>query len=209
VTVPRAAVRGGVLVRVLLWSVGLAVAAALVLGGGFLGIGYWLEAPAGAAVPADVIVILGGDSKARLATGAELYRQGFAPRLVLAGDQGDGEPGPNRSSTPRLPYLLAQGVPRDAIQLVPKPRNSREEAAATRELMRQSGWRKVLVVSDPPHMRRLSWIWERELGGTGMSYVLVAARAWWWRADRWWEDEWAKQFVEAEVVKIGYHALRW
>ena len=184
---------------------GLAGVAALLLVAAFLGLGHWLEAPAGSPAPADVIVLLGGDSKGRLATGVDLYRQGVAPRLMLAGDQGDGKPGPNRSSTPRLEYLLAEGVPRAAIVIDDRARNSRDEAALTRELMRQRGWRRVLVVSDPPHMRRLSWIWARAFAGADASYVLIAAGVHWWRPDRWWEDEWSRQFVRTEVATIAYH----
>jgi uncharacterized SAM-binding protein YcdF (DUF218 family) len=203
--VARAAVRGGGWRKVLRWTLGLAGVAALLLAAAFVGLGHWLEAPAGTPSPADVIVLLGGDSKGRLATGVGLYRRGMAPWLVLAGDQGDGRPGPNRSSTPRLEYLLAAGVPRHAIDIDDRAHNSREEAALTRELMRQRGWRRVLVVSDPPHMRRLSWIWARAFGGADASYVLIAADVAWWQPDRWWADEWSWQFVRTEVAKIAYH----
>ncbi len=35
-------------------------------------------------------------------------------------------------------------------------------------MMEARGWRRVLVVSDPYHMRRLSWTWRRVFEGSGL-----------------------------------------
>ena len=179
----------------------LVATGALTLALVWLNLGRWLEAPAEPPSSADVIVLLGGDSIARLIAGVDLYRQGMAPKVLVAGSDGAGG---TRVSNPRLQYLLDAGVPRDAIVVDDLPVNSREEALRTLARMREARWRKALVVSDPPHMRRLSWIWRRAFDGAEVSYVLVSSQARWWRGSEWWRDDWAREFVGNEVVKIGY-----
>src|SRR5262249_26699091 len=151
--------------------------------------GRWLEAPAGRAMPSDVIVLLGGDSAPRLLTGLELYRRGMAQRIYLAGSDNDRLPTGHKLPNARLEYLLAEGVPRDAIFVDGLAFTSWEEASNTLAQMRRSGWRNALVVSDPPHMRRLSWIWQRTFDGSDAGFVLIATSPRWWNASEWWKDE--------------------
>ena len=47
--------------------------------------GYWLEAPAQAPVHTDAIVVLGGNDGDRALRALALYREGYAPRIVLTG----------------------------------------------------------------------------------------------------------------------------
>ena len=58
--------------------------------------------------------------------------------------------------------------------------NSYTEAVQLLALMRKEGWRTLIVVSDPPHMRRLSWTYADVFEGSGLDYVLVASRPEWW-----------------------------
>ena len=55
------------------------------------------------------------------------------------------------------------------------------EALAVRDRMQAEGLRTVMVVSDPPHMLRLSYTWGSILRGTGLDYTLVATNPPWWR----------------------------
>jgi hypothetical protein len=63
----------------------------------------------------------------------------------------------------------------------------------------------VLVVSDPPHMRRLSWVWGRVFAGSGKTYTLVASNMENWDAGHWWRTSLNAQFVFAEYIKLGYY----
>ena len=81
----------------------------------------------------------------------------------------------------RAEYLETRGVPRAAIRFELEARNSYTEAEQLLALMRKEGWRTLIVVSDPPHMRRLAWTWARVFEGTGLDYVLVASEPDWWK----------------------------
>ncbi len=127
---------------------------------------YWLEAPAQAPVRADAIVVLGGNDGDRALRALALYREGYAPKIVLTGLE-RGRDSPPANLTWRAEFLVARGVPRSALRLEVYSENSYEEAENVLELMRKQGWKTVLAVSDPPHMRRLAWTWHRVFKGSG------------------------------------------
>ena len=109
----------------------------------------------------DCIVVLGARSladgqpgpslKARCLRGIELWRQGWAPYLVFTGGRGstgtvEGEVG--------KAFAMHQGVPATAIHYEGQSHTTVENFFYASQLMRQHGWNRCLVVSDPFHMPR-------------------------------------------------------
>ena len=170
--------------------------------------GHWLEAPLQSPRHADAIAILGGDEDGERASRAlSLFRESFAPIVVLTGLQRDSKAVPAALNW-RAEFLETQGIPKTSIRFELEARNSYTEAEQLLALMRKEGWRTLIVVSDPPHMRRLAWTWARVFEGSGLSYVLVASKPDWWDAGRWWRDEKAGQFVITEYIKLVYYMAR-
>jgi uncharacterized SAM-binding protein YcdF (DUF218 family) len=170
--------------------------------------GYWLEAPARAPAPADAIVVRGGDDGGRLTRGLALYRARYAPTIVLTGLEHRNPAIRAAYLTWRADYLIRQGVPQAALRYDAESQNSYEEATNVLALMRKHGWRSVLVVSDPPHLRRLSWTWERVFKGSGLHYVLTPSEADWWSPGNWWRDEKSGAFVIMEYIKLAYYIAK-
>jgi uncharacterized SAM-binding protein YcdF (DUF218 family) len=166
--------------------------------------GYWLQAPAQAPGRADAIVILGGDDGDRAWCALQLYRDGYAPLLVLTGLE-HGETATPVELTWRADFLVARGVPRSALRFEVESRSSYAEAVNILAQMRRQGWQRVIVVSDPPHMRRLSWTWARVFRNSGLQYILVASDPPWWSPGDWWRDETSGSFVIMEFIKLGYY----
>src|SRR5665647_136067 len=77
---------------------------------------------------AEAIVVLSGDLGARLEQGVELYRQGYAPRLILAGG---GQPGRPSAAEVMKRQAVALGVPSAAALLVNESTSTREDALFT------------------------------------------------------------------------------
>jgi uncharacterized SAM-binding protein YcdF (DUF218 family) len=169
--------------------------------------GEWLAAPAASPRRADAIVVLGGDEGDRAQRALELYREGFAPILVLTGLE-YGSAAPPSALTWRADYLSARGVPRSALRFEVDSKNSYGEAVNILRLMREQGWRRVIVVSAPPHMRRLDWTWSRVFKGSNLDYVLVASRPDWWSPQGWWREEKSGAFVIMEFIKLGYYVAK-
>jgi len=181
----------------------------ILLGWGALHLGDYLSAPAQIPRKVDLIVVLGGDSGARSLTGAKLYRDGFAPYVLLTGlDEGEKETLPFYLHW-RSQVLIAKGVSQDSLLVDTKSMNSWQEAQNTLELMKQNKWQGVLVVSDSPHMRRLDWVWGNTFDGSGKEYLLVEAKPYWWQPESWWSDERSAKFVINELIKLVYYQIKY
>ena len=181
----------------------------LLLIGSFFQVGLFLSAPAATPEKADLIVVLGGDAGARSLTGAKLYCDGYAPRVLLTGLD-DGE----KAALPyyyhwRSQLLQGKGVDKQAILYDFKSGNSWQEAQNTLKLMKENHWQTALVVSDPPHLRRLDWVWNKTFSGFGCDYRLIAAAPSWWDAHHWWQDERSGKFVVDELIKLAYYRIKY
>jgi len=169
--------------------------------------GSFLERPGGPLGKADAVFVLGGDSGDRVLRAAALYRDGAAGTFVLTGME-DAHP----EVLPevlhwRARVLAKRGVPESAIEFDTLSSNSDEEAAFGLALAKKRGWKRVLVLSDPPHMRRLSIIWGRTFVGSGIDVRYVASKPKWWVPERWWTVRKSAQFVVSEYIKLAYTLL--
>ncbi len=113
--------------------------------------------------PADAILVVGRVLRAdrpttvfaaRLEHAAELYRAGLAPRLIVAGGlTGDAT---RTEAAAGREHLLGLGVPAVAILCEGGSHHTLENLANVRETLRHQGWHRLLVVSDPLHLARVS-----------------------------------------------------
>lgn len=166
-----------------------------ILGGGSVCVTLAAPLLAGAqrAQPADVIVILGRDGRERMNLGAELYLAGWAPQVLLFNSS--------------LHYLPHAERLQPALQQVHGPRDTWAEARHTAQLARQQGWRRVLVISDPPHIRRVAWLFRKALAPE-VAVILVATQPPWWRWPQWWHSRHGARYVQHELVSGLYHSVR-
>jgi uncharacterized SAM-binding protein YcdF (DUF218 family) len=172
-------------------------------------LGIYLSSPAQALQKADLLVLLGGDSGTRSLLGAQLFSEGYAPRILLTGlDSGEKDILPYYLHW-RSQVLIARGVPQDKILFDKASMNSWQEAEHTLAIMKIKGWKSVLIVSDPPHMRRLNWVWKTTFEKSGLEYSLVASSPSWWNPKRWWSDERSAKFVLSELIKYSYYRLKY
>jgi uncharacterized SAM-binding protein YcdF (DUF218 family) len=176
---------------------------------GFLGAGHFLAAPAQPPVKADLMVALGGDNGARADRVLELYRKRFAPKVLLTGMEG----GRWRTRAAylhwRARYLVDEGIPEEVLLYDRRAASSWEEAVNTLQLMQAMKLDRVLVISDPAHMRRLSLVWGKVFSGSGKAYTLVASDAEDWDAAHWWRTSLNAQFVFAEYIKLAYYVVQY
>lgn len=170
---------------------------------------HFLEGPAEQPVYADLLVALGGDGGERGLTVARLYAAGMAPRVLIAGLETSPSAVRRAYQHWRVQVLVEAGVPMELLEFDTGSGNSWDEAMNTRRLMEARGLRRVLVVSDPSHMRRLSWTWRRVFEGSGLEFVLVSTAPPYWKPEVWWRDEKSGQAVIVEYIKLGYYLARY
>lgn len=193
--------------RRLVWKWAAAALLAVLSVTGFLQAGQFLQEPVKAPAKADLIVALGGDSGGRVHKAAALYQQGFAPRVMLTGLEGGYFGTRLNYLNWRARVLVEQGVPETALLFDEISASSWDEAVNTLKLMQAKDFHSVLVVSDPPHLRRLDWVWGKVFAGSGKEYRLIASDMENWDAGRWWRNENSAQFLVMEYVKLGYYLI--
>jgi uncharacterized SAM-binding protein YcdF (DUF218 family) len=118
---------------------------------------------------AEAIVVLGGATKSqffprpgvdlseegdRLLYGAELYKQGLAPLIIVSGGhiawQGSGCP----ESMDMTEILTQVGVPTSAIIQEPNSYNTHDNAVNVKQILQARGIKNILLVTSALHMPR-------------------------------------------------------
>jgi uncharacterized SAM-binding protein YcdF (DUF218 family) len=111
--------------------------------------------------PADAAVVLGAAVwsadvspvfRERINHGIDLYRKGKVRKLIFTGGQGN--PGEPTESSAAKKYALKNGVPAHDILIEEKSHNTFENIVYAKQLADSHGIKRVLIVSDPLHMRR-------------------------------------------------------
>ncbi len=110
----------------------------------------------------DVILVLGAAEyrgrpspvlRARLDHALLLYQRGLAPRIMTTGGAG-GDPIFTEGGVGRS-YLIAHGVPSEAIVVENESGSTVESLAMAGEIMQRMGLHSVIVVSDGYHIYRV------------------------------------------------------
>ena len=88
----------------------------------------------------------------RINHGVDLYRRGKVRKLIFTGGQGN--PGEPTESAAARDYALQRGVPAADILIEEKSHTTYENILYAKEVADNHGIKKVLIVSDPLHMKR-------------------------------------------------------
>src|SRR5215216_7274811 len=81
-----------------------------------------------------------------------LYQKGQVRKLIFTGGQGN--PGEPTESSAARQYALESGVPASDILIEEKSHNTYENILNAKQLADTHGIKRVLIVSDPLHMKR-------------------------------------------------------
>lgn len=167
-------------------------------------------------VKSDAIVVLAGARVERWLEAVDLYREGWAPRIVLSAGPVDDAELRLRDMGIRIPTdaELARGamiqlkVPAGAISIFPYSLdNTAQEAEAVRVTAAAEGWHQVIVLTSKYHTRRASFAFSRELRGTGVGALMRATRYDIATPDRWWSRRADFRFVTSELQKLVAYRL--
>ncbi len=158
--------------------------------------------------PADLIFVFGGRHLERAERAAELYREGFAPRVIVTGGDRRGTGRPEAEVLKEV--LVAQGVPESAILPETRSANTIENVLLGRAALAAAGWLdglgSVLLVSAPYHMRRASLAFTRHF--PGVSVRCCPDRRTDITADNWSLTAEGRQLVFRELEKVRAYLLK-
>ena len=153
------------------------------------------------------IVVLSGGMPYRALDGAKIYREGIAPQVWLTRSQGPGELEElhidyEGEETYDRKILLHEGVPDSAIRVLdPVITNTVDEERAVFDEMRRSGVARVVIVTSPPHTRRVRTLW-RKLAPNSLQAIVRATSSDHYDANHWWRNTRDALDVVREVLGL-------
>lgn len=157
----------------------------------------------------DAIVVLAGDYRGeRMQTGIELWKRGFGTSLVFWGGQAYWR---FSYSDLYIEQLEAAGVPRESAVWSEKELSERSTVGEAREilrLLRERGFRSMILVTSPFHTRRAGWVFDREVGKHGIRVLVHPSGDSVVRLQGWWNDRESAKMIILEYQKLLFEGLR-
>lgn len=96
----------------------------------------------------DAIVVLTGNGWERTDFGVELFKQGWAPQIVMVGSTG------SRPPKEMAKRAKSFGIQKEKIIIADKSSNTKQNAYEILALARQNSWTKIILVTSPHHQLR-------------------------------------------------------
>jgi uncharacterized SAM-binding protein YcdF (DUF218 family) len=164
---------------------------------------------------ADAIFVLAGTRAERPLEAIDLYKEGYAPFVILSpGNVEDAELVLRKRG---IRFPLQDELQRDALVQSGLPAaavfstggyvdNTAQEANLLRAIVQARGWRRVIIVTSKYHTRRAAFAFKRGLEGTGADIVMRASRYDLSDPARWWRYRSDLRFGLSEWQKLlAYH----
>ncbi len=165
-------------------------------------------------VHADAMVMLMGSIPDRVLETYDLYKAGFAHRLILVEES----MGAYRELEARGAHIIsntqqcrnaaiALGIPADSIIVLPgDARSTQQEAIIIREFLKvRPGIDTILLVTSSDHTRRASMIFKKAFEKSGMQVVVYSCPSKYskYNGKGWWKQKEGIQVVLFESIKIA------
>ncbi|MCC7104037.1 MAG: YdcF family protein [Chloroflexi bacterium] len=156
----------------------------------------------------DAIVVLAGNSPYRSAHGFELYREGWAPIVMISDELIRSHEMEADWSELWRRGLVTVPAPASAVVLFGPAASTHEEAVLSREVMLAHGWQRAILVTDPFHMRRATAAFRHEWQPAGLEVVPSPADESPDNVDHWWLSPDKALHVGLEYAKFVYYVVR-
>lgn len=149
-------------------------------------------------IPADAIVAVSGDDD-RIKHAIELYKQGYASKLILSGAAKEGF-----TSNAKAMQLEASksGIPNEAIILEEKSYNTYENALYTKEIVLSQRIESIILVTSPYHQRRAFETFKNIFRGTNIKLQNSPSQYSSWKIDSWWKSDRERHLTQDEAIKV-------
>jgi|SRR3989344_1721942 len=159
-------------------------------------IGQYLS-PSDNLTKADAIVVVSGDTD-RIQHAIDLYKQGYAPKLILSGAAKEGF----TSNALAMQIEASQsGIPSEDVILEEKAYNTYENATYTKEIVLSQGIKNIILVSSPYHQRRVYETFKNVFKGSEVKLQNNPSTYSSWRSDSWWKSDKNLHLTQEESLK--------
>lgn len=158
----------------------------------------WYLSPQDILKKVDVIVVVsGGDNNARIEKGVQLYKEAWAPVLMYSGAAAEGDV----SNAMAMRNISAKmGVPKEDIIIEEDSKTTLENAQFSAEIIKEKGYKSMILVTSPYHQRRTYELFKKEL--PNVEIINQSALDENWRKKGWWENNVGRFLTLGELGKI-------
>ncbi len=162
----------------------------------------------------DAIFVLGGNIFDRSTHGVYLYQQDYADTILPLGETVEKILIAANVNKPDAilakEYMMGElNTPANVIKPIIKGTSTKEEADAILNYSIKNNYRKIIVVSDKFHLRRISNTFKAEFDKNGIEVLLSGAPNSSYREDFWWKYEQGLIMVNNEYVKLLYYMVKY
>jgi uncharacterized SAM-binding protein YcdF (DUF218 family) len=146
-----------------------------------------------------IVVVSGGDTRARTDEGIKLFENGWATSMIFSGAAQD-KTGPSNAAAMRDRAINA-GVPATSIYVEEESATTEENALNTKTIFKNNNFSRVILVTSGYHQRRAALEFSKDTTNvTILNHPLSTDKDWsfwWWLTPRgWW-------LAGGEVIKVG------
>ena len=158
----------------------------------------------GNCLPADAIVVVsGGDTNARTDEAIELYKNKWAPRLIMSGAAADKAGLSNAAAMKKR--AISQGVMPENILIEEKSETTKQNAEEVKKIIADRQYQRIILVTSGYHMRRTQLEFSAQLEGVKIiSHPTTNGKDW---GAVWWLTPWGWWLALGELVKIAIFAV--
>lgn len=164
---------------------------------------------------AAAILVLGGDVDSRPFTAARLYKEGYAPKILLTQVKPSATEAlglRKRETEIAREVLLKEGVPAAAIELIGQDVSSTfDEVNAVLTWLKTNAApsdSEIMIPTGSFCTRRTRWIFEKKLAGAAVPRIIeIPSRT--YSAENWWEHEAGLIDFQNEVIKHLYYRFKY
>lgn len=157
----------------------------------------------------EVAFVLGGSSMDRGKEAASIYQDGWFPQLVSTGENIPSvlEIKGIMESEAELTkqQLVSAGVHPSICIILNRGTSTMEEAEAILEYCERHGHKKIMIISNKFHLRRIHWVFRSMFKEKGIDIVLHGAASSRYDEYRWWQSEEGLIATNNEYMKLGYY----
>ncbi len=155
---------------------------------------------------ADIIVVLsGGRRDERVRQAADLYREGYAPLVLLSG--GEEMLGISISEILRR-QARAHGIPAIALLYEPGSTSTGEQAHNLRPILERRRVRRAIVVTSSYHTRRTRYLFHKAFAGSPVEIRVYPVQQDIFSPVAWWTREPDTELVVLEYIKLALALVR-
>lgn len=169
----------------------------------FYNLGYYLDITQ-KPQKSDIIVCLGGELPNRINYALKLYEKGYSNKniLILTGQ----EINIKTKIDLRIQKINSKNYKINYIHNK-KPKSTEDEINFIKRYMKKNNLNSAIIISDPPHSKRIITLIEYIIGEKKYNFNLVSIETSWWDKKNYYKEKRAFKFAINELLKLTYTNL--